>query len=108
MATGKDSVAITFYVGLVNIFLALLWGALYGFGILESKNITSPKATIFYVGTMFAVGFGIIFPTFEKTMSGKRNVNTGLALSIISLLVYGGYVGAYLQFQTLLLPFMRE
>ncbi|MBE7492499.1 MAG: hypothetical protein HS108_12160 [Planctomycetes bacterium] len=107
MASGKETPAITFYVGILNIVLALLWGALYGFGILETKDVNSPNSTIFYVGTLFAAGFGVIFPFFEKTMPNKVKINEGLAMSVVAILMYGGYIGAFLYYGTLLLPFMK-
>ncbi|MBZ0137760.1 MAG: hypothetical protein K8I27_15450 [Planctomycetes bacterium] len=91
----KESVSITYYVGVVNIILAAIWGALYGFGILSKSSINTPTATPFYVGTLFAVGFGLVFPFFEKTMSGKTKVNQGLLMSIIALIAYAGYIAIH-------------
>lgn len=91
----KESVSITYYVGVVNIILAAVWGALYVFGVISSSSITSPSATPFYVGTLFAVGFGLIFPFFEKTMAGKSKINTGLTMSTVSLLLYAGLVALH-------------
>jgi hypothetical protein len=91
----KESVSITYYVGVINVILSAIWGALYVFGILSTKSITSPSATPFYVGTLFAVGFGLVFPFFEKTMAGKTKINQGLVMSIVALIAYGGYVAIY-------------
>ncbi|MCG3184226.1 MAG: hypothetical protein ICCCNLDF_02339 [Planctomycetes bacterium] len=91
----KESVSITYYVGVINVILAVIWGVLYGFGILSKNTITSPTATPFYVGTLFAVGFGLVFPSFEKTMSGKLKINQGLIYSVIALVAYAGYVAIY-------------
>lgn len=107
MASGKESPSITFYVGILNIFLALLWGALYGFGVLQSKDVLSANSTLFYVGTLFAAGFGIIFPFFEKTMPNKIKINEGLAMSIVAVLIYGGYIATFIMYGSLLLPFMK-
>lgn len=107
MASGKESTAITFYVGIVNVVLSVLWGALYGFGALNSKDVNSPNATIFYVGTLFAAGFGIIFPFFEKTMANKVKINEGLGMSLLALAIYGAYIAVYITQGTLLLPFMK-
>lgn len=98
----KESVSITYYVGVVNVIFAAIWGALYGFGILSTRTITSASATPFYVGTLFAVGFGLVFPFFEKTMAGKTKINQGLAMSIVALIAYGGYVAIYFVRKTLL------
>lgn len=95
MAANKETTSITYYVGVVNILLAAIWGALYLFGILSTNAITSPTATPFYVGTLFLAGFGIVFPFFEKTMSGKLKINQGLAFSIIGMAAYGGYIALY-------------
>lgn len=91
----KESVSITYYVGMINIILAAIWGALYGFGILSKNTISTPTATPFYVGTLFAVGFGLAFPFFEKTMSGKQKINHGLTMSVIALAAYAGYVAIF-------------
>lgn len=91
----KESVSITYYVGIINVILAAVWGALYGFAILGPNTITSPTATPFYVGTLFAVGFGLMFPSFEKTMSGKTKINLGLFMSIVALIAYAGYIAIY-------------
>ena len=91
----KESVSITYYVGVVNIILAAIWAALYVFGILGESSITSPTATPFYVGTLFATGFGLVFPSFEKTMSGKTKINTGLTLSVVALLTYASLVALF-------------
>lgn len=93
----KESISITYYVGVVNIIFAAIWGALYGFAVLGADSITSPKATPFYVGTLFAVGFGVAFPFFEKTMSGKLKINQGLLMSCIALIAYGGYITIFLM-----------
>lgn len=92
----KESVSITYYVGIINVILAAIWGALYGFAILGPNTITSPTATPFYVGTLFAVGFGVVFPFFEKTMSGKTKINQGLMFSVVALVAYAGYIAIYL------------
>jgi hypothetical protein len=97
----KESVSITYYVGVVNVILAAIWGALYGFAILGPKTITSANATPFYVGTLFAVGFGLVFPFFEKTMAGKTKINQGLTMSVVALIAYGGYVAVYFVRKTL-------
>ena len=97
----KESVSITYYVGIINVILAAIWGALYGFNILGPETITSPTATPFYVGTLFAVGFGLFFPFFEKTMSGKIKINTGLFMSVIALIAYAGYITIYFLHGTL-------
>jgi len=107
VASGKETPSITFYVGIFNIVLALIWGALYGFGLLETSNVSAPGAIVFYVGTLFAVGFGIVFPFIEKTMPNKMKINEGLAMSAVATLLYGGYIGAFLYYGTLLLPFMQ-
>jgi hypothetical protein len=99
----KESTSITYYVGLVNIVLALIWIGLYGLGVLRDSSINSPTATPFYVGTLFAVGFGIVFPFFEKTMTGKVKINTGLFFSVVSLLAYAGMIALYLTRNSLLL-----
>lgn len=91
----KTSTSLTYYVGVVNICLAGIWGALYGSGVLGPDSIMSPTATPFYVGTLFAVGFGLIFPSFEKTIPGKERINSGLVMSLISLFVYAGFVAIY-------------
>ena len=91
----KETVSITYYVGMVNIILAAIWGALYGFGILSKSSISTPTATPFYVGTLFAAGFGLAFPFFEKTMSGKTKINQGLLMSVIALAAYAGYIAIY-------------
>jgi hypothetical protein len=54
------------------------------------------------VGTLFAVGFGLVFPFFEKTMSGKLKINQGLTMSVVALIAYGGYVAIYFIRKTLL------
>lgn len=107
MASGKDITSITFYVGVVNIFLALLWGSLYGFGVLSSNTVNSPNATIFYVGTLFAAGFGIIFPFFEKTIPNKAKINEGLGMSVVAIILYGAYIAVFFTRSSLLLPFMK-
>lgn len=107
MASGKETTAITFYVGIANLVLAILWGALYGFGLLKDSDVTSPNSIVFYVGTLFVAGFGIIFPFFEKTMPNRAKINEGLAMSVIALCVYGAYVGIFQVYGTLLLPFMK-
>jgi len=98
----KETVSITYYVGVVNVIFAAIWGALYGFGILTTSSITSPTATPFYVGTLFAFGFGLVFPFFEKTMSGKLKINHGLAFSVVALAAYAGYVAIYFTRKSLL------
>lgn len=105
MASGKETTAITFYVGIANLVLALLWGALYGFGIL--KVAFEPQAIVFYVGTLFVAGFGIIFPFFEKTMPNRIKINEGLGMSVVALCIYGAYIGIFQVYQTLELPFMK-
>lgn len=107
MASSKETPSITLFVGILNLFLALLWGGLYGFGLLASSNVLSTTATPFYVGTLFVAGFGIIFPFIEKTMPGKSKINEGLAMSIVAILLYGAYIAAFYQYSTLLLPFMK-
>jgi hypothetical protein len=92
----KETTSITYYVGVLNILLAVIWLALYSLGVLRESSINAPTATPFYVGTLFAVGFGIIFPFFEKTMSGKSRINTGLTYSFLALMVYAGMVATYL------------
>jgi hypothetical protein len=99
----KESTSITYYVGVLNIILAAIWVALYGFGILRETSINSPTATPFYVGTLFAVGFGIIFPFFEKTMSGKTRINAGLTFSFVSLFTYAAMIAIFLMRNTLLI-----
>lgn len=91
----KESVAITYYVGVINVILAAIWAALYVFGIIGDSSITSPTATPFYVGTLFAVGFGLVFPSFEKTMAGKVKINTGIFMSVVALATYAGLVAIY-------------
>lgn len=103
----QEKISITYYVGALNILLALIWGALYGFGVLDSNNISSASAMPFYVGTLFVAGFGVIFPSLEKTMSARSKINLGFGLSVVSLVMYAAYVGAYFYFKTLLLPFMQ-
>jgi hypothetical protein len=100
---GKETTSITYYVGVVNILLAIIWAALYTLGVLRETSINSPTATPFYVGTLFAVGFGIIFPFFEKTMSGKTRINAGLTYSVFALLLYAAMVAAYLLRSSLML-----
>lgn len=107
MASGKESPSITFIVGIVNIVLSLIWGGLYGFGILKTEDVNSATATPFYVGTLFVAGFGIIFPFIEKTMPAKAKINEGLGMSIVAVILYGAYIGAFLVYGTLLLPFMQ-
>lgn len=107
MASGKDSISITFYVGIVNLFLAVLWGALYGFGVLKTSDVNTSTSSFFYVGTLFAAGFGVVFPFIEKTMPNKVKINEGLAMSIVAILAYGSYIAVFQIFGTLLLPFMR-
>ncbi len=107
MASGKETVSFTFYVGIVNIFLAVLWGALYGFGVLDTSSVNTSTSSFFYVGTLFAAGFGVVFPFIEKTMPNKAKVNEGLAMSIVAILAYGAYIAVFQVFGTLLLPFMR-
>ncbi len=97
----KESTSITYYVGLINIGLVIIWVLLYGLGILPDASINSPTATPFYVGTLFAVGFGIVFPFFEKTMSGKQRINQGLTASVIALGVYAGMIALYLTRKSL-------
>ena len=107
MASGKETTAITFFVGIANLFLAVLWGSLYGFGALKDSDVTSPNSIVFYVGTLFVAGFGIIFPFFEKTMPNRIKINEGIAMSIIAVVLYGGYVAVFQKYGTLLLPFMK-
>jgi hypothetical protein len=108
VARGKESTSITYYVGVLNVILAAIWVALYGFGILDEGSFSSPSATPFYVGTLFAVGFGIIFPFFEKTMSGKTRINTGLAFSFVALFTYAAMIAIYLMRGTLLIYELSE
>lgn len=89
----RESWSITFFVGAVNLFLALLWGVLYGAGILEKDSIFSPKAMLLYVGTMFGVGFGLLFPMVERGMSDKRGIGLGQGLT-------GGALGLYVLYIT--------
>lgn len=104
----KETVSITYYVGFVNIALMIVWILLYGLGILRENSINSPTATPFYVGTLFAVGFGIVFPFFEQTMSGKTKIRQGLALSTIALVVYAGMIALYLTRDSLMLFDIRS
>jgi hypothetical protein len=104
----KETTSITYYVGLVNILLVLVWILLYCFGILRDGSINSPTATPFYVGTLFAVGFGIVFPFFEKTMSGKQKINNGLMASLIALGVYAGMIAVYLTRGSLMVYDLRQ
>ncbi|MBX3460902.1 MAG: hypothetical protein KF696_13215 [Planctomycetes bacterium] len=104
----KESISITYYVGLLNIALMIIWVALYGLNIVDSETIKSSTATPFYVGTLFALGFGIIFPFFEKTMSGKQRINQGLIGSFIALVVYAGMVAMYFTNQSLVLYNLRQ
>ncbi|MBK8208114.1 MAG: hypothetical protein IPK87_15160 [Planctomycetes bacterium] len=99
----KESISITYYVGLINIALMVIWVVLYGTGILGSETIKASAATPFYVGTLFALGFGIVFPFFEKTMSGKQRINQGLGGSVVALLVYAGMVAMYFTRGSLML-----
>lgn len=103
----KESTSITYYVGLVNIALMIIWVVLYGLGILRDNSINSPTATPFYVGTLFAVGFGIVFPFFEQTMSGKIKIRHGLGLSVIALAVYAGMIAMYLVNSSLMIYDIR-
>ncbi|MCB9895099.1 MAG: hypothetical protein H6839_11665 [Planctomycetes bacterium] len=91
----KESVSITYYVGVINVILAAVWAAVYVFGVIGDSSITSPTATPFYVGTLFAVGFGLVFPSFEKTMAGKTKINTGIFMSVVALGTYAGLVAIY-------------
>jgi hypothetical protein len=104
----KESNSITYYVGLINIGLVIVWVLLYGFGILRDNSINSPTATPFYVGTLFAVGFGIVFPFFEKTMSGKLKINQGLTGSLIALGVYAAMIAVYLTRGSLMILDLRK
>jgi hypothetical protein len=104
----KETTSITYYVGLINIGLMIIWVALYGLGILPDSSINAPAATPFYVGTLFAVGFGIVFPFFEQTMSGRTRIKQGIAGSVVALLVYAGMIGLYLTRNSLTLFNIRE
>lgn len=102
MARGDEQgKAITFWIGVANIVLALVWGLLYGSGFLSNQSVLASSSMLFYVVTMFLCGFGIIFPFVEKTFSDKPGIQSGLTLSIVSALLYGGYVGLFVKFGTL-------
>ncbi len=96
--TGKS---VTFMIGIANVLLALIWGGLYGSGFLSSSSMLSSQSMIFYVLTMFLAGFGIIFPFVEKTYSERGGINQGLGFSVVALLLYAAYIGAFIQFGTL-------
>lgn len=93
MAKG-DSVAITYYVGFVNILLALIWTGVYTLGFTTSGSITNPSATPFYVGTLFAVGFGLLYPSIENSQ-GKQKVKLGMGLSLFALVCYSAMIAAH-------------
>lgn len=93
--------SITFFIGIANLVLALVWGLLYGVGILSSGSVLASSSMLFYVITMFLCGFGIIFPFVEKTFSDKPGIQGGLWMSIIAALIYTAYVLVFLRYGTL-------
>ncbi|CAG0954307.1 MAG: hypothetical protein KBG84_01265 [Planctomycetes bacterium] len=102
MASGDNQgKSITFFIGIANIVLALVWGMLYGSGFLSSQSVLASSSMLFYVLTMFLAGFGIIFPFVERTFSDKPGNQAGLWLSVLAVLLYAAYVGAYVRFGTL-------
>ena len=102
MARGDEQgKSITFWIGVANIVLALVWGLLYGGGFLSSTSVLASSSMLFYVLTMFLAGFGIIFPFVERTYSEKSGSNAGLWMSVGAVLMYAGYVGLYVRFGTL-------
>lgn len=93
MAYGK-STAITYYVGIVNLLFAIIWGGAYVFGFITINSITSPSATPFYIGTLFAVGFGLLYSTVESGQN-KEKVKPGVMMSVAALFCYAGLVFVY-------------
>ncbi|MHC4841729.1 MAG: hypothetical protein ACYTDT_12400 [Planctomycetota bacterium] len=94
MARGETK-AVTYYVGFVNILLAIIWTAGYTLGFITADSITNPAATPFYVGTLFAVGFGLVYPSVEGN-TGRAHVKTGMAMSVVALLCYAGLVAGHM------------
>lgn len=93
--------SITFFIGIANIILAVVWGGLYGSGLLSSQSVLSSRSMLLYVLTMFLAGFGIIFPFVEKTYSDRAGISQGLVFSVVAVALYAAFVGAYLQFGSL-------
>ncbi|MCC6148939.1 MAG: hypothetical protein IT461_01700 [Planctomycetes bacterium] len=101
MASDNQGKSISFFIGLANMVMALVWGLLYGSGFLSSQSVLASSSMPFYVLTMFLCGFGIIFPFVEKTFSDKPGIQGGLWFSILSALIYAAYIGAYVKYGTL-------
>ena len=98
-----ESKSISFWVGCVNIALAVLWGALFYTKVLSYENVASPKYAVLFIGTIFALGFGIIFATFEKG-SGKPGVHGGVFLTFLALLIQAGFLIYYIIFGSMDFP----
>lgn len=99
--TEEQGKSITFWIGVANVALALVWGMLYGAGVLSSTSVLASSSMLFYVLTMFLAGFGIIFPFVERTYSDKPGSNAGLWMSVAAVALYAAYVGLFLRYQTL-------
>ncbi|MDC1141715.1 hypothetical protein OAU50_01365 [Planctomycetota bacterium] len=90
----SDTKAVTYYVGFVNILLAIVWTAGYTLGFIHSDSVTNPSATPFYVGTLFAVGFGLIYPSVEGS-TGRSKIRAGIFMSVVALVCYAGLVAGH-------------
>jgi hypothetical protein len=101
LARDEQGKSITFWIGIANIVLALVWGLLYGGGVLNNASVLASSSMLFYVLTMFLAGFGIIFPFVERTYSDKAGSNAGLWMSAGAVAIYATYVAVFLRFGTL-------
>jgi len=87
--------SISYFLGLGNLVIALIWGLVYFLVKEVAANIFSSSSMLLYVATFFLVAMGlVIVPTLEKD-SGKKGVNVGVLCSLIAALLYGGYAAMH-------------
>lgn len=102
MAKGDGTLSITYYIGVSNILLTALWGVLFASGWLGTETgLLDSSALPFYVGTLFILGIGLLFPSIEKGWQNRTKINTGLVFSIMAVLVYGTYIAAFYRYRRL-------
>ncbi|MCC6574255.1 MAG: hypothetical protein IT462_10735 [Planctomycetes bacterium] len=93
--TSDGRKSITFFLGIFNIVVALVWGALYILTLEVARSFASPSSMLLYVATFFMVAMGgVIVPNLEKD-SGKSGRGTGMLLSWLAALLYGGYAALH-------------